>query len=59
MKQINLADSLSDLLKTMSHCMQKAAEENPEEAKTWTPEQLFEKGAHWAGSHILITEKKE
>jgi hypothetical protein len=59
MKQRNIQDSLNDLIKSMSHCMQKSIEENPEESMTWTPEQLFEKGSQWAGSHILITEELE
>lgn len=44
------------LADTISQCMQKAMEEDPEGAKTWTPEELWEKGSDWAGRNILITE---
>ena len=58
MKSEYIGDSLADLVKCMSDCMQKAIEEEPEAAKSWTPEQLFEKGAGWAGRNVKITESK-
>jgi len=59
MKQRTPQDSLNDLVEGMAHCMQKAIDEEPEASKTWTPEELFEKGSKWAGCHCLIMETKE
>ena len=56
MKSEYIGDSLADLVKCMSDCMQKAIDEDPEASKSWTTEQLFEKGASYAGRHIKITE---
>ena len=47
------------LFQCMSDCMQKAIDENPEEAKNWTQEELFFKGAIWAGKHIIINVEDE
>lgn len=50
---------MKKFMETISHCMQKAIEEDPEGAKTWTPEELWEKGSLWAGRNVIITEVKE
>lgn len=41
---------------SVCHCMKKAQEEDPEGAKSWTPEQLEKKGADWAARHLIIGE---
>lgn len=35
-------------------CMNKAIEEDPEGSKSWTPQELWEKGSNWAGRHVII-----
>lgn len=57
-RTINIAEEMRKLAATMSNCMQKAIEEDPESAKTWTPEELFKKGSEWAARNVLITEKE-
>ena len=41
---------------SISSCMRKAIEEDPEGSKNWSAEELWEKGSNWAGRHVLITE---
>jgi len=53
---LDLSKTLSGLVKTMSYCMEQAQKEDPEGSKNWTEEDLFKKGAEWAGSHVVVTE---
>ena len=55
----DLKKTLTDLVASICYCMQQAINENPEEAKTWTNEELFEKGSLWAGRHVKISELPE
>lgn len=54
----SMEKAFKDLFEGMAHCMKAAHEENPEEAKNWTKEELFEKGADWAGRHVLLLEEE-
>lgn len=47
------------LAEAISYCMQQAINEDPENSKDWTPEELWEKGSIWAAKHIVISEEKE
>lgn len=52
------SDEIAKLVKTILNCMEEAEKECPEEAKNWTPEELWERGSDWAGRHVVISEKE-
>ena len=54
-----ICEDLLDLTKSMAYCMEEARKEQPDVCDTWTPQELFEKGASWAGRHCKLTDPQD